>query len=187
MRVLVGCEFSGVVREAFVRLGHDAWSCDFLPSEQMGQHIQGDIRELDVASFDLLVAFPPCTYLCSSGARWWKDRQQEQADAIEFVRWLLNAPCRQIAIENPIGILSTCVRRPDQIIQPWWFGHPETKAMCLWLKSLPLLKPTQVVGGREPRAHHEPPRPDRWKRRSRMLVGIAEAMAAQWGSTTGGA
>jgi len=181
MKVLIGCEFSGIVRDAFIARGHDAWSCDLLPSETGGNHIQGDIRRVDMAGFDLMIAFPPCTHLAVSGARWFKLKRAEQAEALDFIRWLMSAPIPRIAIENPIGIISTKIRKPDQIIQPWQFGHPETKATCLWLKNLPLLQSTDIVEGRYPRVHREPPSPDRWKNRSRTYRGIAEAMAEQWG------
>lgn len=131
-----------------------------------------------------MIAFPPCTHLAVSGARWFKEKEKEQKEAIEFVKVLMTAPIDKIAIENPIGILSTVIRKPNQIIQPWMFGHGETKATCLWLKNLPLLKPTNVVEGRTARVHREPPGPDRWKNRSRTYQGIAEAMAEQWGRLT---
>jgi hypothetical protein len=182
VRVLVACEFSGVVRDAFVARGHDAWSCDLLPSERAGQHVIGDVRALLGAEWDLLVAHPPCTYLAVSGARWFYKRQPMQEQALEFVRELMAAPIPRIAIENPISVISTRVRKPDQIIQPWMFGHPETKATCLWLKGLPPLRPTSIVEGRTARVHREPPGPERWKNRSRTLQGIADAMAEQWGS-----
>ena len=181
MRVLVACEFSGIVRDAFKERGHDAWSCDLLPTEFAGQHIQGDVLKYLGQSWDLMVCHPPCTRLCSSGARWWKGKEYEQANAINFVLWLMNAPIEKIALENPIGVLSTRFRKPDQIIQPWMFGHPETKATCLWLKNLPKLVPTNIVEGRDNRVHREPPGPDRWKDRSRTLPGLAKAMADQWG------
>lgn len=184
-RVLIGCEFSGIVRRAFQRIGHSVVSCDVLINEDEGWpnvHIVGDVRNLLTADWDLFIAFPPCTHLAASGARWFKEKQQQQADAIAFVRELMNAPIRQIAIENPVGVLSTVIRKPDQIIQPWMFGHGEIKATCLWLKNLPALVPTNVVDGRVPRVHHEPPSPERWKNRSRTLPGIAEAMAEQWGA-----
>jgi hypothetical protein len=181
MRILIACEFSGVVREEFSKLGHDAWSCDLLPSEKEGKHIQDDVLKHLNDGWDMMIAFPPCTYLCSSGARWWKYRRKEQAEAIEFVKTLWNAPIPKVAIENPIGILSTVWRKPDQVIQPWMFGHPETKATCLWLKNLPRLIPTKIVDGRYPRVHYESPGKDRWKRRSRTLLGIAKAMAIRWG------
>lgn len=179
--MLVACEFSGAVRDAFLRLGHDAISCDLLPTEVPGPHIMGDVMGLDFSRFDLMVAHPPCTHLAVSGARWWPAKRAEQAVAVAFVRALLTAPIAHIAIENPVGLLSTSIREPDQIIQPWEHGHGETKATCLWLKNLPRLRPSNVVPGREPRIHREPPGPDRWARRSRTLPGIAAAMAAQWG------
>jgi hypothetical protein len=180
MRVLVGCEFSGIVRDAFANLGHDAWSCDILPSERPGNHFQCDVRDVLNMNWDMGIFHPPCTYLASSGARWWKGREREQQEAINFVLELMNAPIPRIVIENPIGKLSTVIRKPDQIIQPWQFGHGETKATCLWLKNLPLLRPANMVDGREARVHKEPPSPDRWKNRSRTYSGIAQAMATQW-------
>lgn len=182
MQILVACEFSGQVREAFRSKGHDAWSCDLLPSEIPGPHILGDVREIIANGWDLLIAHPPCTYLAVSGARWFKARLQEQEVALEFVRLLLNAPIERIALENPISVISSRVRKPDQIVQPWMFGHGETKATCLWLKNLPLLKAENIVNGRSPRVHHESPSPERWKNRSRTLPGIAQAMANQWGN-----
>ena len=182
MRVLVACEFSGIVRDAFAAKGHDAWSCDLLPTERPGQHIGGDARHVLERGWDLLIAHPPCTFLAVSGARWFKDRKLSQLSALQFVELLLNAPIGRIALENPIGIISTKIRKPDQIIQPWQFGHGEVKATCLWLKNLPLLKPTRIVDGRTARVHRESPGPDRWKNRSRTYTGIAEAMADQWGS-----
>lgn len=182
MRVLVACEFSGVVREAFRRKGHDAWSCDLLPAEDGSQfHIQGDCLEVLQDNWDLMIAHPPCTHLAVSGARWFKDKQNEQAEALNFVKLLLNARIEKIALENPISIISSKIRKPDQIIQPWQFGHGETKATCLWLKNLPLLKPTKIVDGRIARVHNLPPSPDRWKLRSITYQGIADAMAEQWG------
>lgn len=144
MRVLVACEFSGIVREAFRKLGHAAWSADLLPSEQDGPHIQDDVLK-HLEGWDLLIAHPPCTHLAVSGARWFKEKQKEQAAALEFVRCLLNAPCAHIALENPVSIISSRIRKPDQIIQPWMFGHPESKTTCLWLKGLPKLEPTDIV------------------------------------------
>jgi len=181
MRVLIACEFSGIVRDAFAARGHDAWSCDLLPSETPGNHIQGDVCKVLGDGWDLMIAHPPCRYLAVSGARWFKGRLQEQSAAIAFVGWLMGAPINRIALENPISIISTHIRKPDQIVQPWMFGHPETKATCLWLKNLPLLVPTSIVEGRRPRVHHESPGPDRWKNRSRTLRGVADAMADQWG------
>lgn len=182
-RILVACEFSGVVRQAFRARGYDAWSIDLLPAEDGGAaHIMGDVTISLGANWDLMVAFPPCTHLCVSGARWFKDKQAEQKQAIEFFMALAAAPIDRIAIENPIGIMSTRYRKPDQIIQPWQFGHGETKATCLWLKNLPKLVPTGIVEGRTPRVHHASPGPNRWKERSRTLPGIAKAMAEQWGN-----
>lgn len=182
MRVLVACEFSGRVRDAFIARGHDAWSCDLFPTERPGPHFQTDVRDVIWIGWDMVIAHPPCTYLAVSGARWWKNRQQEQKEALSFVRELMNLPVERIAIENPIGKIATAIRPANQIVQPWQFGHGETKATCLWLKNLPLLKETNVVSGREARIHKEPPSKDRWKNRSRTYTGIAEAMAVQWGS-----
>jgi len=181
MKILVACEFSGVVRDAFAARGHDAWSCDILPSERGGQHIQKPIQKVDKSTFDMMIAFPPCTHLCVSGARWFKDKQMEQRDALAFVCELLASNVKRIALENPIGIISTKIRKPDQIIQPWQFGHGETKATCLWLKNLPKLIPTNIVDGREARIHKMAPSKDRAKERSRTYQGIADAMAEQWG------
>jgi hypothetical protein len=181
MKVLVACEYSGTVRDAFLALGHEAMSCDLLPTESPGPHYQGDVRKLLKDGWDLIIAHPPCTHLAVSGARWFKDKQAEQADALAFVRLLLDAPIERIALENPISIISSRIRKPDQIIQPWQFGHGETKATCLWLKGLNKLQPTNIVEGREPRIHKLPPTPDRWKIRSKTYVGIAKAMAEQWG------
>jgi site-specific DNA-cytosine methylase len=181
-RVLVACEFSGRVRDAFRLRGHDAWSCDLLPCEADPQwHYQCDVRDVLWLGWDMLIAHPPCTHLAVSGARWWKDKLDEQAEAIEFCRWLLDADVPRIAMENPIGKLSSAIRKPDQIIQPWQFGHGETKATCLWLKGLPPLTHTHVVDGREARVHRMPPSADRWKLRSLTYPGIADAMADQWG------
>jgi hypothetical protein len=181
MRVLVACEFSGIVRDAFIAAGHDAVSCDLIPSEQWGPHIQGDVlSELD-RDWDLMIAHPPCTHLAVSGARWFADKRVEQAEALEFVRLLLNAPIPRIALENPVSIISSRIRKPDQIVQPWMFGHGETKAICLWLKGLPKLEPAEIVDGREARVHRMAPGPDRWKDRSRTYPGLARAMAEQWG------
>lgn len=183
MRVLVACEFSGIVRDAFIAEGHDAMSCDLLPTERPGPHYQGDVLDLlNDEKFDMMIAHPPCTHLAVSGARWFKDKLAEQADAMEFVRNLMAARIPRIALENPISIISSRIRKPDQIIQPWMFGHGETKATCLWLKGLPLLAPTNIVDGREARVHMMPPGPDRWKERSRTMQGVANAMAAQWGN-----
>lgn len=181
MKVRVICEFSGTVRDAFSLRGHDAESCDLLPSETPGAHYEGNYHDLDYTGVDLLIAHPPCTHLAVSGARWFKEKPQEQQAALEEVRWILNLPVPKICLENPIGIISSKIRKPDQIIQPWQFGHGEVKATCLWLKGLPKLQPTDIVDGRVPRVHHAPPSPDRWKERSRTLPGIAWAMAQQWG------
>ena len=182
MRVLVACEFSDSVASAFRRRGHDAWSCDLLPTEGDPRfHYQGNVLGMVYADWDLLIAHPPCTHLAVSGARWFKDKQEEQHMALIFVQQLLDAPIQKIALENPISIISTHIRKPDQIIQPWMFGHPETKATCLWLKNLQKLVPTNIVKGRPARVHLEPPGPDRWKNRSRTLLGIANAMADPWG------
>jgi site-specific DNA-cytosine methylase len=183
MRILVACEYSGTVRDAFRALGHDAMSCDLLPTEKPGPHYQGSVFDILYDNWDMMIAHPPCTHLAVSGARWWKDKRAEQADALDFVRTLMD--CRhipRIAIENPVSIISTAICKPDQIVQPWQFGHGETKATCLWLKGLPKLVPTNVVDGREQRIHKMSPGPDRWKERSRTYQGIADAMAAQWGN-----
>ena len=180
MNILVACEYSGIVRSAFVALGHNAWSCDLLPTEIPGQHYQGDVRDMLKEQWDLMIAHPPCTHLAVSGARYFYRKQAEQAEALEFVRLLMGAPIEHIAIENPISVISSRIRKPDQIIQPWQFGHGETKATCLWLKNLPKLQPSNIVEGREQRVHKMPPSPERWKERSRTFQGIANAMAAQW-------
>jgi site-specific DNA-cytosine methylase len=178
----VACEFSATVRDAFRARGHDTWSCDLLPTEgDPAFHIQGDVLPVLWRHWDLMIAHPPCTHLAVSGARWFKDKRAEQEAALAFVRALMAAPIPRIAIENPVSIISSRIRKPDQIIQPWMFGHGETKATCLWLKGLPRIEPANVVEGRETRVHRMPPGPDRWKERSRTLPGIAEAMADQWG------
>jgi site-specific DNA-cytosine methylase len=183
MKILVACEFSGVVRRAFAARGHDARSCDLLPAEDNSpNHMQGDVTSILSNGWDLMIAHPPCTHLAVSGARWFKDKQAEQALALDFVRLLLNAPITRIALENPVSIISSRIRKSDQIIQPWQFGHGETKATCLWLKNLPKLIPTNIVDGRDPVVWKMPPGPNRWKERSRTYTGIAEAMAEQWGS-----
>ncbi len=156
-------------------------SCDLLPTEKPGPHYKGDVFDIIRDGWDLMIAHPPCTHLAVSGARWFKHKQSEQQDALVFVRLLLSAPIPKIALENPISIISSQIRKPDQIIQPWQFGHPETKATCLWLKNLSLLKLTNIVSGRNPRVWKESPSPERWKNRSRTLNGIAQAMADQWG------
>lgn len=206
MRVLIACEFSGVVREAFKRHGHDAWSCDLLPTEIPGNHLQEDIFHVLGSSmwglWDLIIAHPPCTYLCNSGVSWLykkdksrnEERWEQMREGAIFFRSLLNSNCERIAIENPIPhkyALEIIGQKYTQVIQPWQFGHGETKATCLWLKGLPPLKPThtnaplfgsEAVTGRVPRSHWESPGPERWKNRSRTLAGIAEAMADQWGA-----
>lgn len=184
MRVLVACEYSGRVRSAFRELGHHAWSCDILPSEDNCPvyHIQGSVLDYLDEGWDLMIAHPPCTHLAVSGSRWFKDKAVEQANAIAFVLRLMDAPVKRICIENPVSVLSTHIRKPDQIIQPWMFGHGETKATCLWLKNLPKLVPTNIVEGREAKVHRMPPGPNRWKDRSRTYQGIATAMASQWGN-----
>jgi hypothetical protein len=181
MRVLIACEFSGIVRDAFLERGHDAWSCDLLPTERPGPHLQGDVLQFLDRDWDLMIAHPPCTHLAVSGARWFKNKVAEQAEALEFVRQLMNAPVPKIAIENPVSIISTHIRKPDQIIQPFYFGDPYRKTTCLWLKGLPPLKPTNNLRSGIQACWLEPPHPDRWKRRSRTYPGIAAAMATQWG------
>jgi len=182
MKILIACEFSGVVREAFRKQGHDAWSCDLLPSDIEGNHFWGDVQEFLDNGWDMMIAHPPCTHLAVSGARWFKDKLEEQKEAIEFFMQLINSPIRRICVENPVSIMSTRYRKPDQYIQPWQFGHGETKKTCLWLKNLPLLKPTNIVEGREGRIWKLPPSKDRWKLRSVTYQGIADAMAEQWGN-----
>ena len=187
MNVLVACEFSGIVREAFRKKGHNAWSCDLLGAEDNSlYHIKDDILNVidyeGKGKWDLMIAHPPCTYLAVSGARWFKDRTRQQFQALQFVRVLMNAPINKICIENPISVISSKIKKPTQILQPWMFGHGETKATCLWLKNLPKLNPTNIVEGREPRVHYESPGKDRWKNRSRTLQGLADAMAEQWGT-----
>lgn len=196
MKVLVACEYSGTVRDAFIAAGHDAMSCDLLPTDAPGPHYQGDVRDVLSDGWDLMIAHPPCTYLAVSGmhrtARGLRDPQLTE-DALDFVRLLLAAPVPRIALENPVSVISTRIRRPDQIIQPWQYGHDASKTTCLWLQGLPALRPTQIV---EPRIvdgrkrwgnqtdsgqNRLSPSPDRWKRRSATYAGIATAMAAQWG------
>jgi len=182
LRVLIGCEFSGVVRDEFRKLGHDAWSCDILQSEGNSKyHLQNDVRSVLSDNWDLGIFFPPCTHLCVSGARWFKNKSMEQQTALDFVSRLMLSPIPKIAIENPVGVISTKIRKPDQIIQPYEYGHGETKKTCLWLKNLPLLKPTKIVSGRDDRIHKMPPSDTRWMERSRTYTGIAKAMAEQWG------
>ena len=184
MKVLVACEYSGAVRRAFRAFGHDAWSCDLLPAEDGDpHHIRGDVLDVIAAQWDLMIAHPPCTHLSVSGARWFKDKLPEQAEALWFVDMLMNRTnIPRVCIENPVSIISSRLRKPDQIIQPWQFGHGETKATCLWLKGLPKLTPTNIGEGRETRVHRMSPGPDRWKERSRTFAGIAQAMAEQWGN-----
>lgn len=188
MKALLGCEFSGVVREAFRAFGHNAISCDLLPpeDERFDYHYQGDILDILNDGWDLMIAHPPCTRLCNSGVRWLNERNlwREMLLSAEFFKRLLNCNIPLICIENPIPhhyALDVIGKKYDQIIQPWQFGHPETKATCLWLKGLPNLQPTNIVKGREQRTHLLSPGPDRWKERSRTLPGIAMAMAEQWG------
>jgi hypothetical protein len=180
-RLLVACEYSGTVRDAFRRQGWDAWSCDILPTERPGPHYMGMVEHVLHLGWDMMIAHPPCTHLAVSGARWFSGKRKEQSQGLAFVRLLMEAPIERIAIENPASVISSHIRPADQVIQPWQFGHGETKATHLWLKNLPKLKPTAIVAGREPRVHMMPPGPDRWKERSRTYEGIAEAMAMQWG------
>lgn len=183
MRVLVACEYSGRVRDAFIRAKHDAMSCDILPTDAPGPHYMGDVRDVLHDGWDMLIGHPPCTDLAVSGARHFAAKRADgrQQASIDFFMLLANAPIERIALENPVCIMSSVWRKPDQIIQPWQFGHGETKSTCLWLKNLPLLTPTNIVDGRENRVHRMPPSPDRWKLRSTTYQGIADAMAAQWG------
>ena len=183
MKVLIACEYSGRVRDAFIKLGHDAISCDILPSDAPGPHYQGDVFDIINDGFDLMIAHPPCTHLAVSGARHFARKREsgEQQTAIEFFMRLADAPIAKKAIENPVCIMSSIWRKPDQIIQPWMFGHGETKSTCLWLEGLEKLTPTNIVEGREDRIHKMPPSADRWKLRSTTYQGIADAMAAQWG------
>ena len=181
MRVLIACEFSGTVRDAFIAKGHDAMSCDLMPTDKLGPHYQGNVFDVINDGWDLMIAHPPCTHLAVSGARWFKDKVTEQAEALDFVQRLMNAHIDRICIENPVSIISSRIRKPDQTIQPWQFGHGETKRTCLWLKGLPKLVPTDIVDGRDQRIWKLPPSPDRWKIRSATFQGIADAMANQWG------
>ena len=194
MKVLIACEYSGKVRDAFINAGHDAISCDLLEGE--GQyhkdHYKGDVfdiinntrNDVSLKNIDLLIAFPPCTHLCSSGARYHEAKRKSgvQQEAVKFFMALVNAPIDKICIENPVGIMSTHYQKPTQYIQPWEYGHGETKKTGLWLKNLPKLKPTNIVSGREQRVHLLPPSEDRWKLRSTTYQGIADAMAQQWGT-----
>jgi hypothetical protein len=182
MKILIACEYSGRVRDAFIRAGHEAVSCDILPTEKPGPHHQGSVLDILDDGWDMMIAFPPCTHLASSGARWFAEKRADgrQQEGVDFFMRMINAPIERIAVENPIGIMSRTYRKPDQIIQPWQYGHGETKATCLWLKNLPLLQPTCVVAGREPRMWKLPPTKDRAKIRSETYDGIAKAMAEQW-------
>lgn len=184
MKVLVACEYSGAVRDAFLRRGHEAMSCDLLPTDAPGPHYQGDVRDLLNYPWDLMIAHPPCTHLAVSGARHFEEKRKDgrQQSAVSFFMMLARARIPRIAIENPVCIMSSMWRKPDQTIQPWMFGHGETKATCLWLKNLPPLRPTNIVSGREARIHRMPPSEDRWKLRSATYQGIADAMAEQWGN-----
>lgn len=187
-RILIGCEFSGIVRDAFKKQGWDAWSCDLLETERPGQHIQDDVLKHLDDGWDMAVFHPPCTYLAVSGMQWYKpkhkdrfpNRLKDKEKAISFFMKLINAPIPKIAVENPVCIMSTIYRKPDQIIQPWQFGHSESKKTCLWLKNLPLLKPTKIMQERKPKVWRMPPSVDRWKNRSRTYTGIATAMSKQW-------
>jgi len=184
MKVLIACEYSGRVRDAFEKLGHNATSVDLLPSETEGRHIIGDVLDVIKSEhFDLMIAHPPCTDLAVSGAKWFAEKRADgrQQKALQFVQDLMDAPIEKIAIENPVSIISSHIRKPDQYIQPWQHGHGETKKTGLWLKNLPLLKPTNIVDGREQKVWLMAPSEDRWKDRSRTLQGIASAMASQWG------
>lgn len=182
MNILIACEFSGIVREAFRAKGHNAFSCDLLPSEIPSQyHIQMNVEVALWMNWDMMIAFPPCTHLAVSGARWFKDKKAEQAKALAFIHMLMYNDIPKICLENPIGIISTYIRKPDQIIQPWMFGHNETKATCLWLKNLPKLRPTKIIEQRLSLVYYASPSKDRWKFRSRTFTGIAQAMADQWG------
>lgn len=186
-KVLVACEFSGRVRQAFRLCGFDAYSCDTLPADDNSPyHITDDVLSHLHKGWDVMIAHPPCTHLAVSGARWFKNKQHEQEQALQFVQMLLDAPIQYIALENPVSIISSRIRKPDQIIHPWQFGHGETKKTCLWLKNLPPLVPTNIVDGREGNVWKMAPSPDRWKRRSITYQGIAEAMASQWGKSIKG-
>ena len=185
MKVLVACEFSGIVRDAFIKKGHDAMSCDILPTESLGPHFEGDVIDILDQGWDMMIAHPPCTHLAVSGARWFENKQKEQKEALNFVKSLLEAPIEKIALENPVSIISTRIRKPSQIIQPWQFGHPENKKTCFWLKNLPLLEETNNVKSKMEnmskremdRIHHMTPSPERGKQRSLTYSGIAKAMA----------
>jgi hypothetical protein len=190
MRVLIACEYSGAVRDAFIRQGHDAMSCDLLPTDSPGNHYHGNVFDVINDGWDLMIGHPPCTHLAVSGARWFKDKIEEQKEALAFVQRLMDAPIERIAIENPVSVISSRIKKPDQIIQPWMFGHPEAKATCLWLKNLPKLVATDVLSlpesgrwqNQTPSGQNKlGPSPLRWKERSKTYQGIANAMATQWG------
>lgn len=187
MKILVACEYSGAVRDAFIRGGHDAMSCDLLATESEGPHYQGSLFDVIDYPWDLMIAHPPCTHLSVSGSRHFEAKRMDgrQQAAVAFFMQIVrrSAHIPMTAIENPVCIMSSLYRKPDQIIQPWQFGHGETKATCLWLKNLPQLVPTNIVDGREARIHKMPPSPDRWKERSKTYQGIADAMAMQWGAS----
>lgn len=192
MKVLIACEYSGVVRDAFIAKGHDAVSCDLLPTDKPGPHYQGDVFDIINNGWDLMIAHPPCTYLAVSGMHWTTRGLRDPKltdDALDFVQKLMDAPIERIAIENPVSVISSRIRKPDQIIQPWWFGHDASKKTCLWLKNLPLLVPTNMLHGdaKTRRANQTasgqnklPPSKDRWKERSKTYQGIADAMSQQW-------
>lgn len=192
MKILVACEHSGTLRDILIDCGHDAYSCDLLPDEgaYFLNHIVGDVRDVLDEGWDMMIAHPPCTHLAVSGARWFKNKTRLQNEAIAFVKKLMYADIPRIAIENPVGLISTLIRKPDQIIHPWMFGHPCRKRTCLWLKSLPLLEPTDVThqgdvyetasGKLIPGWYSLPPSEDRWKQRSKTFEGVAQAMAIQW-------
>lgn len=195
LKILVACEYSGRVRDAFTKQGHFAMSCDLLPSDAPGLHYQGDVTDILDMGWDIMVAHPPCTYLSVSGMHWTtrglRDPQLTE-DALDFVRLLMDAPIPKIAIENPISVISSRIRKPDQIIQPWWFGHDASKKTCLWLKNLPKLTPTNKLPGNDKTRRGNqtasgqnklPPSKDRWKIRSETYQGIADAMAFQWGGS----
>jgi hypothetical protein len=184
VRVLIACEFSGIVRDAFIARGHDAMSCDLLETERPGPHYRGDVRDVLHACWDLMIAHPPCTDLAVSGACHFEAKRLDgrQAKGVAFFMEMVRAPIPRIVVENPVCIMSRLYREPDQIIQPWMFGHGETKATCLWLKNVPRLQPSAIVEGRDDRIHKLPPSPDRWKLRSETYTGVSEAMADQWGT-----
>ncbi len=183
MKVLVACEYSGRVRDAFIAQGHDAISCDLLPTDAAGPHYQGNVEDILSDGYDLMVAHPPCTHLAVSGSRHFWRKEKEQKEALDFVRLLMDAPIDRWCIENPVSVISSAIRQPDCIIQPWEHGHGECKTTCLWLKNLPKLKPSNIVEGREQKIHMLPPGPNRWKIRSTTYEGVALAMGQQWGAS----